>query len=251
MEILRAIVVDDELSSLQNLQQKLLEFCPGIQVVATSRRPEDAIQLIRQHCPDVLFLDIEMPRIDGFKLLELLGEIDFEIIFVTAYNQYAIEAIRISAFDYLVKPVVIKELEATVQRLAGKSRQKTREKFENLRQRLAELKTQEQTIPIPVNDGIDFLQIKEIIRIESSSNYSRIVLANGKTIVVAKLLKEFEDMLSNYRFCRVHNSHLINLVFISKYIRGDGGQIVMRNGDTVDVSRRKKEDFLRLMSFTG
>jgi two-component system LytT family response regulator len=248
MEQLRTILIEDELSSLENLSQKLQEFCPSIRVIATSMRPEEAILLIRHHMPDVIFLDIEMPRMDGFKMLQEIKEIDFEVIFVTAYNQYAIEAIRFSAFDYLVKPVVIKDLLATVERLADKTRRKSKERMEILRQRLSDARSQENTIPVPTSDGIEFLQIREIIRIESNSNYSRIVLDGGRKIVVAKLLREFEDLLGGYRFYRVHNSHLINLLYVKKYVRGDGGQIVMRNGDVVEISRRKKDEVLQLLS---
>ena len=248
MEVLRAVLIDDELSSLQNLQQKLQEFCPAVKVAAAAHRPEDGILLINQYKPDVVFLDIEMPRMSGFKLLEELHDIDFEIIFITAYNHYAIDAIRISAFDYLVKPVAIKELQTTIDRLLKQSQKKSGEKLEVLRKSLSGTKTQEQKIAIPNVDGIEFLQIKNIIRIESSSNYSKLVLQNGQTILVAKLLKDFEDILLAYRFYRVHNSHLINLDYIKKYIRGDGGQVVMSNGDTIDVSRRKKDDFLKIIS---
>jgi two-component system LytT family response regulator len=185
---------------------------------------------------------------NGFKLLEELQDIDFEIIFITAYNHYAIDAIRISAFDYLVKPVAIKELQATVDRLVKQTHKKSGEKLEVLRKSLLDSKTQEQKIAIPTVDGIEFLQIKAILRIESSSNYSKLVLQNGQTILVAKLLKDFEEMLLAYRFYRIHNSHLINLDYIKKYIRGDGGQIVMNNGDTIDVSRRKKDEFLKIIS---
>jgi two-component system LytT family response regulator len=248
MEPLQAVLIDDESSSLENLQQKLQEFCPSIRIVATTKSPEDAISLIRQHKPDVVFLDIEMPRMSGFKVLEELSDLDFEVIFITAYNHYAIEAIRISAFDYLVKPVAIKELISTVDRLVGEHRKLSNEKFEVLRQNLSDTRSQDLKIAIPSGDGIEFMPIKNIIRIEASSNYSRIVLTSGKTMLVAKLLKEFEEMLLKYGFYRVHNSHLINLSCISKYIRGDGGQIVMQNGDIVDVSRRKKDEFLQITS---
>lgn len=248
MEPLRTILIEDEQSSLENLHQKLTEFCPSLRVIATSMRPEEAILLIRHHKPEVVFLDIEMPRMDGFRMLQEIKEVDFEVIFVTAYNQYAIEAIRFSAFDYLVKPVVIKELQAAVERLADKSNHKSKERFEALRQKLSDPRSQENTIPVPTSDGIEFLQIKDIIRIESSSNYSRLILIGGRILVVAKLLREFEELLSPYRFYRVHNSHLINLLFVKKYVRGDGGQIILRNGDVVDVSRRKKDEFLQILS---
>ena len=248
MESLKAILVDDEKNSLENLQQKLQEFCPAIHVIATAQRPEEAIFLINHHKPDVVFLDIEMPRMSGFKMVEELKDVDFEIIFITAYNHYAIEAIRISAFDYLVKPVAVKDLQNSTNRLLENRLRQTREKLEVLKQSLSESRSQEDKIAISTTEGIDFIQVKTIVRIESNSNYSKLVLNNGTSIVVTKLLKDFEEMLGKYRFYRIHNSHLINLACISKYIRGDGGQVVMQNGDMIDVARRKKDEFLKLIS---
>jgi two-component system LytT family response regulator len=247
MHMLKAILVDDELNSLQNLQLKIQEYCPSLRIVAQTQRPEDAIGLIRQHKPDVIFLDIEMPRMSGFKMLEQMDDIDFEIIFITAYNHYAINAIRISAFDYLVKPVAIEDLQQTIARLEQFTVKKYRERADILKRNLANPKTQEDQMAIPTQEGLEFIQIKQIIRIESSSNYSKLVLQNGKTLLVTRQLKDFEELLEDYRFYRIHHSHLINLNYIAKYIRGEGGQITMRNGDVIDVSRRKKEVFLKLI----
>jgi two-component system LytT family response regulator len=247
MQVLKAILVDDELSSLQNLQYKILEYCPSVKVVAQSQNPEEAVRLIQQFKPDVIFLDIEMPRMSGFKMLEQIPEIDFEVIFITAYNHYAINAIRISAFDYLVKPVSIEELQQTIERLGISTVKKTRERADLLKKNLANPKSQEDHIALPANDGLEFIQIRQIIRIESSSNYSKVILQNGQQLLVTRQLKDFEELLQDYRFYRVHHSHLINLNYIAKYVRGDGGQITMRNGDVIDVSRRKKEVFLKLI----
>ena len=247
MQVLKAILVDDELSSLQNLQYKILEYCPSLKVVAQSQNPEEAVRLIHQFKPDVIFLDIEMPRMSGFKMLEQIPEVDFEVIFITAYNHYAINAIRISAFDYLVKPVSIEELQESVERLGISSVKKNRERAELLKKNLSNPKSQDDHIALPANDGLEFIQIKQIIRIESSSNYSKVILQSGQPLLVTRQLKDFEELLQEYRFYRIHHSHLINLNFIAKYTRGDGGQITMRNGDVIDVSRRKKEVFLKLI----
>jgi two-component system LytT family response regulator len=241
---LRAILIDDELTSLKNLEQKLEEFCKSVSVVAATQNPEEAISLIRNLKPDVLFLDVEMPKMNGFRMLETLGDYDAEIIFVTAYNHYAIEAMHISAFDYLVKPVAIEELENAVKRLAEKKSMHTQERLHVLKESIGQVKSQENKIAVPVSDGFEFVVIKNILRIESSSSYSRIFFVNDKSILVTKLLKDFEDILSPYHFFRVHNSHLINLNYIKKYLRGVGGQVLMENGDLVDVSRRKKEEFV-------
>jgi two-component system LytT family response regulator len=248
MEKVKAILIDDELSSLQNLQQKLTEFCPDVKIIAATQKPEEAILLIQQHKPDVIFLDIEMPRMNGFRMLDEIGTFDFEIIFTTAYNHYAVDAIRISAFDYLTKPIAIADLQKAVQRLLATKQQNTREKIEILKASLNDKKSQEDKIAIPVSEGIDFIPIKNIVHIESSSNYSKIYFADGKNLLVTKLLKDFEDMLLPYHFYRIHNSHLINLNYIQKYIKADGGQVLMQNGTVIDVSRRKKEEFLKIIA---
>ncbi len=248
MESIKAILVDDEKASLQNLQQKLTEFCPDVRILALAESPEDAIVQIRQLRPDVVFLDIEMPRMSGLRLLEEIGDYKGEIIFTTAYNHYAVEAIRISAFDYLVKPVSIDELQQAVIRLKKQRESENREKLDVLRHALSESRSQEDKIAVPMAEGLEFIQIKSIVHIESSSNYSRIHLLEGKNLLVSRILKDFEDILIPYQFYRVHHSHLINLKYIRKYIRGEGGQVQMQNGDVIDVSRRKKDEFLRLIS---
>jgi two-component system, LytTR family, response regulator len=247
---LKAIVIDDEVISLQNLRQKLVEFCPDIDVIATAQRPEEAILLIRQHNPDVIFLDIEMPRMSGFRMLDELNDLRFEIIFTTAYNHYAIDAIRVKAFDYLMKPVGIKELQNAVERLMEHVAEKKGATTGVSQVYHHGYRNQEEKISIPTSDGLEFIPIKTIVHIVSSSNYSKIFLNDGKSIFVTRLLGEFEEMLVPYNFFRVHNSHLINLSYIIKYIRGEGGQVIMQNGDVIDVSRRKKDDFLKVLSHT-
>ena len=248
MESLKAILVDDELNSLQNLEQKIIEFCPDVIIVGKSQEPEEAIAMIRQLQPDMVFLDIEMPRISGFRVLEALGDLSLQIIFTTAYNHYAIDAIRSSAFDYLVKPISVEELQNAVNRLLLKQNNHHIEKLNILKKGLQENKSQEDSIAIPTSEGMELVQIKQIVRVESLSNYSKIYLVTGQTFVVTRLLKEFEEMLSGYRFYRVHHSHVINLFYVKKYIRGDGGQVVLQNGETIDVARRKRDEFLKLIT---
>ena len=244
---IRAILIDDELNSLKNLRQKLEEFCKPVQVVAMAQKPEEALFLIRHHKPDLLFLDIEMPKMSGFEILEELGDYEAEIIFITAYNQYAIDAIRISAFDYLVKPVAIDDLQKAVNRLMLSRAGKTRERLHVLKDGLGEPRSQDNKIAVPTNDGLEFVMISDIIRIESVSYYSKLFLVSGQVTLVTRLLKDFEELLAPYRFFRVHNSHLVNLRYIRKFSRSEGGQVVMENGDVVDVSRRRREEFLKYL----
>ena len=248
MTQIRAILIDDELPSLQNLEQKITEFCPDIKIIGSTQKPEEAIQLIEHSRPDVIFLDIEMPRMNGFKMLEEIREKDFDIVFTTAYSLYAIDAVRISAFDYLVKPVSVKDLQNCVARLFKDQAKQTPEKLDVLRQNLSDSRSQNDKITISTNEGVEFIEIKNILRIESSSNYSKMFFTDGKSLLVTKLLKDFEEILTPYRFYRIHNSHLINLSYIKKYIRGDGGQVVMQNDEIIDVARRKKEEFLKLIN---
>ncbi|MEJ7588318.1 MAG: LytTR family DNA-binding domain-containing protein [Ferruginibacter sp.] len=248
MEKIKAILVDDELSSLQNLRQKLDEFCPDLQVVAMAQKPEEAMLLIRHHKPDVIFLDIEMPKMSGFRMLDELGHCDFEIIFTTAYNHYAVDAIRISAFDYLMKPIAIKDLQMAVDRLGKLHFSQTKEKIEILKTSMNDKKSQEDKIAIPTSEGLEFIPIKNILHVESSSNYSKIYFKESKPIIVTKLLKDFEDMLVPYRFYRIHNSHLINLNYIQKYVKAQGGQVIMQDGTIIDVARRKKDEFLKMLA---
>jgi two-component system, LytTR family, response regulator len=249
MEKIKAILIDDELSSLQNLGQKIEEFCTDIQVIAMVQKPEEAMLLIKHHKPDLIFLDIEMPKMSGFRMLDELGEYDFEIIFTTAYNHYAIDAIRISAFDYLMKPIAIKELQISVDRLLKlRSFSQTKEKIDVLKNSMSEKKSQEDKIAIPTSEGLEFIPIKNIVHIESSSNYCKIFFKESKSLLVTKLLKDFEDMLLPYHFYRIHNSHLINLNYIQKYVKANGGQVMMQDGTVIDVARRKKEEFLKMIA---
>ncbi|MCW5913206.1 MAG: response regulator transcription factor [Chitinophagaceae bacterium] len=245
---LKTIIVDDELPSLQNLEQKIREFCPDLEIIATIQKPELAAQIINSQKFDLLFLDIEMPRINGFKLLELITDRQFDIVFTTAYNHYAIDAIRISAFDYLLKPIGVSELQATINRLIENKSGSTQQRLDVLKKSLSGNLSQEDRISINTTEGIEFYQIKEIVYIESSSNYSKLHLENGKVLLVTRLLKEFDELLTPYSFFRVHHSYLINLNHLKKYIKGDGGQVVLSNGDTLDVSRRRKDEFIKALN---
>ena len=249
MEKNKAIIIDDELSSLQNLQQKLAEFCPTVTVVATAQKPEDAILLINHHKPDVIFLDIEMPKMNGFEMLNNIKEKSFQIIFTTAYDQYAIKAIKYAAFDYLLKPVDIEELKTAVSRAGNTETQQTKKQIELLQQNMEHPKKQLNKLAIPTLEGLLFFDINDIIHLEANSNYTFIHFSGKPKITASKTLKEFEDILPEDIFFRTHHSHLINLNYIKRYIKGDGGQIELQNGTYVDVSRRKKEEFLKAIGY--
>jgi two-component system, LytTR family, response regulator len=248
MDPITTILVDDEHSSLENLEQKIRELCPELKIIACVETPQEAIFLIRHHNPDVIFLDIEMPHMNGFRMLNELGDYTAEIIFTTAYNHYSVDALRLSAFDYLMKPISITDLKEAVTRLSKHMAGSTRERLEVLRQNLNKNISQDNRIAVPTWEGLEFIHLRNVVRIESNSNYSRIFFTTGPSLLVTKQLKEFEEMLVPYRFCRVHNMHLINLNYVKRYLRGEGGRVVMENGDEIDVSRRKKDDFLKLIN---
>jgi two-component system LytT family response regulator len=247
--MLKAIVVDDEHKSCENLKILLEDFCTNIKVVQMAHSVADAIIAIQEHQPDVVFLDIQMQKETGFDLLKKISNIDFEVIFTTAYSEYAIDAIRFSAIDYLLKPIDIGELKAAVDKLSKKSSNKLiSQKVDILMQNFKSENAENYRLAISDSDGITFVNINEIIYCEGSSNYTNFYLQNGKKHIVPKTLKEYEELLSNYNFFRIHNSYLINLKEVKKYFRGDGGYVEMSNTDKLDVSKRKKEFFLKKIS---
>jgi len=247
--MLRAIIVDDEQKSCENLKILLEDFCTNVEVLQMANSVADAIAAIQKHKPDVIFLDIQMQKETGFDLLKKLSEIDFEIVFVTAYSEYAIDAFKFSAIDYLLKPIDISELKAAVAKISKKTTDRLiNKKVDILMQNFKAENTDNYRLAISDADGITFVNINEIIYCEGSSNYTNFYLQNGKKYIVAKTLKEYEELLSNYNFFRIHNSYLINLKEVKKYFRGDGGYVQMSNDEKLDVSKRKKESFLKKIS---
>jgi two-component system LytT family response regulator len=244
--IMTAIIIDDELKGRIALRQKIKDYCSDVELVAEASDGEEGLRLIEQHHPDIVFLDIEMPRMSGFDMLQHLPRKNFHLIFTTAYDQYAIKAIKFAAFDYLLKPVDIEELQAAVTRIASerKSADNTTGKLEVLKHNLQN-RTSFGKIAIPTMEGLLFFNVNDIVHIEAQSNYTVFHFSNQPRLTVSKTLKEFEEILPSDIFFRPHHSHIINLHYIKRYIKGDGGQIEMQNGNFVDVSRRKKEEFLK------
>ncbi|MDO6430848.1 LytTR family DNA-binding domain-containing protein [Flavitalea sp. BT771] len=243
--MITAIIIDDEPKGRLALRQKLMDYCPDVTVAGEAGDGEEGLRLIEDLQPNIVFLDIEMPRISGFDMLLRVRQQNFHLIFSTAYDHYAIKAIRFAAFDYLLKPVDIEELKAVIQRIKNNPQQgSTATKIEALAHNLKHTLNK---IAISTIDGLLFFDIGDIIHIEAHSNYTVFSFVNRPKLTVSKTLKEFEDLLPPQLFFRPHHSHLINLHFIKRYIKGDGGTIEMQNGELVDVSRRKKEEFLKLI----
>jgi two-component system LytT family response regulator len=247
--MIKALVVDDEKKARDILTGMLNAHCPQVNVIGQADSVSLAEELIRSTKPDLVFLDIEMPFGNGFDLLDRTRDLNFDVVFTTAFDHYAVKAIKFSAFDYLLKPIDVDELKIAVDRLIQnkKDQNSFNVKIENL---LSEIKIngKPKRIAIPSLEGISIVNIDEIIRCEADTNYTRIYLINGEAILVSKTLKEYEDLLTEYHFVRVHHHNLINLNHVQKYIKGEGGYAIMSDGSSVEVSRRKKTEFLEKLS---
>ena len=248
--MLKAILIDDEESNLSSLKEKLLRNCPQVKIIALCTNAKQAIEYIDNQQPDIVFLDIEMPVMNGFLMLQNLSYKKFELIFTTAYDHYAVKAIRFSALDYLVKPIEIEELKSAVLRAEEKRQHvKTNEQLEMLLENLSQKQAFFQKIAIPTSEGLQFIRISEIIYLEASINYTNIFLSNQQKLLVSRTLKEFEDILPVQIFLRIHHSYIINKEYAEKYIRGEGGQVLLSNGVILDVSKRKKGEFLKAIGY--
>jgi two-component system LytT family response regulator len=247
--MITAIIIDDEAKGRLALREKLLAYCMQVKVLAEATNGQEALMLIQQHKPQLIFLDIEMPRMNGFEMLNELSEKKFHIIFTTAYDQYAIKAIKYAAFDYLLKPIDIEELKTAIEKIDAKENNQTQKQIELLQQNMQHPKKQLNKLAIPTLEGLLFFDINDIVHLEANSNYTNIYFTNKTKVTASKTLKEFEEMLSEEIFFRTHHSYIINLNYIKRYIKGDGGQIELQNGAYIDVARRKKEEFLKAIGY--
>jgi two-component system LytT family response regulator len=239
--MINAVIIDDERHSCDALKMLLAKCCPQVHVTAICFSGEEGIKTIGETKPQLVFLDIEMPHMNGFQMLEQLPRIDFEIIFATSYDQYAITAFKFSALDYLLKPVDREELEKAVQKVSKKINPPVSQQLEILLQKINQPATAVQRIALPTMQGLEFVPVDSIISCSSSNNYTEFFLADKKRLLVSRTLKEIEDMLADHLFLRVHNSHVVNLNAILRYIKGEGGYLVMTDDSKVDVSRSRKE----------
>jgi two-component system, LytTR family, response regulator len=242
--MINAIIIDDEIHCRKTLQMLLKEYCPDVRVTEQCSDAESGLIAIQRHKPDLIFLDIEMPNMNGFEMLEKITEINFEIIFTTSYDQYAIKAIRFSALDYLLKPVEREELQRAVQKVSQRLQFPIPQQLEILLQKIHQPISPIQRIALPTMEGLQMIAVSSIISCASDSNYTVFFLKNKQKIIVSRPLKEIEEMLEEYSFLRVHNSYLVSLNEIDKYVKGEGGYLVMTDGSSIDVSRSKKETLL-------
>ncbi|MEO5562266.1 MAG: LytTR family DNA-binding domain-containing protein [Chitinophagaceae bacterium] len=243
--MITALIVDDDAKNIRILRGLLEEFCPQIRITGEANSVDEAMALIKNEKPALVFLDIEMPYGSGFELLDQLMPVDFEVIFITAYDNYAIKAIKYCALDYLLKPVNIKELLLAVKKVADQVHSKdTRSKLKMFFDHFKPKQTELQKIAVPTMEGLMFLDMKEIVRCEAKGSYTQIFLLDGKKITTTQTIKELEESLPETIFFRVHNSHMVNLNYIKKYFRGRGGYIVMEDDTNIEVASRRKDSFL-------
>lgn len=240
---MRAVVVDDIEKFRDNLIQDLSDYCPEVEVVGTADGVISAAKEIKSKQPDVVFLDIQINQGTAFDLLEVLGNVDFKIIFTTASDEYAIKAFKLSAIDYLLKPIDIDELKVAVAKVSKGNE----DDYQLLKSNIKEEEKSNKRLALHSQDKIEIVEIGNIIRCESNINYTKFFFADGGKMLVTKTLKEFDKMLSEFGFYRVHQSHLINIEHLKEYMKIDGGYLKMQDGASVPISTRKKSSVLKLL----
>lgn len=243
MNKITCIILDDEPGNVTTLKVLLAEYCPDVVVLATANNSKDGLQIIQELNPQIVFLDIEMPYGNAFDLLDQFSEIKFEVIFVSAFNNYALKAFKYAAVDYILKPVNINELVEAVSKAA--KRVEMKDINNRLHVLLQNLKSdgRSKKLGLPTIEGFHFVNVGSIMYLEADKSYTNVCLDNNKKVVVSRNLKEFEELLPEADFCRVHHSHIININFIKKYFKGRGGYVEMEDGAKIEVSARKKDDF--------
>jgi len=252
--MLKTLIIDDEPESLQAVTNQIKTFCPQLKILASCDSAASGIEAINLHQPDLIFLDIEMPGMTGLEMLRTFNEIKFGVIFITAYNKYAMDAIKLSALDYILKPMDTVELMNAVKKAEEKfSREKTMKRFQVMLDLMEgrtspEEKKQSHTIALPTLDAIIYVQLDEIVNIEAHQNYCKFHFVDRPAILISKNIGTYEESLVPFNFMRVHRSHIVNLSQVHEFRRTDGGALVLKNGNTVDISRNKKEEVLKRLS---
>jgi len=247
--MIRCVLIDDESNSLEMMEWLLKTYCPQVQIEAMCNSAEKGIEAIEKHKPDVVFLDIEMPHMNGFDMLEHFDRLSFDVVFCTAYDQFAIKAFRYSALNYLLKPVDPEDLKETIRRLEERKSSPSKEQIELLLQNIhTQQKPTVQRIALTTGDGMIFVSTSDILYCQAESNYTAVVLEGRKKVLVSKVLKDIDEALAGPDFFRIHNSYLINLNKIKKFVRGEGGYVIMEDNATVSISRSRRQEFMELFS---
>jgi len=240
---MRAVIIDDEQHCITTLKWSLQQYCHDIEVVGVANNGETGFLLIKETHPDLVFLDIEMPILSGIDMLLKLDEIDFKVIFTTAYDKYAVKAIKLNALDFLLKPIDKDELVTSIGKAKKEMNSITKKQVEHLSE-THKTKIVDK-IALSLGNGIQFINLSEIVRVEADGNYCNFILVDKRKILLSKKLGNAEEILiDNASFYRAHKSHIINLKYVDRYIRGEGGEIIMCDGTSISLSRSKKEEFM-------
>ena len=244
--MISAVLIDDEKHCLETLNMTLTRYCKDVQIVEECRSAKKGLEAIARHKPDLVFLDIEMPMMNGFEMLEQFTEIPFAVIFTTSYDQYAIKAFRYSALDYLLKPIDPEELTAAVRKVASKKNLPFAEQFDMLLKQIKRKGSGFEKIAVPTIEGFELIRADQIIRCEADDNYTHLYLKDRAKIVACRMLKEMEELLQEFQFfVRVHNSYVVNMNEVVRYVRGDGGYLLMSDGSTVSISKSRRESLVK------
>lgn len=247
--MIRAVIIDDEVDACETLRMALERYCPTVQLLQTCTSAEDGIVTIRTLKPDVVFLDVQMPEMSGFDLLQHIDSISFAVIFVSAYDQYAIRAIRFSAVDYLLKPVNAGELVAAVARVAENGITRERQvRVSSLMQNASALTGPITRVAVPLGDTIEMFETRDIIYCKAEGSYSYVYRTNHRKTLVSRHLKDFENLLADAGFFRIHHSFLINIRHVQRVVKSEGGYVVMSDDHELDISRRKRDEFLNILT---
>jgi two-component system LytT family response regulator len=250
--MVKAILVDDEKNALEILEWQLHTYCPHVHITELCTSADEGIAAIHRHGPHLVFLDIEMPHKNGFELLRPFPDPAFAVIFTTAYDQFAVQAFKFAALDYLLKPIGAEELVAAVQRYEKKPQPSPfKDQLELLRQHYAHPALAPSKLPFATQDGITFVKPEHIARCESSSNYTTLYFTDKAKLIVSKTLKEVEELLQPHGFLRVHHSHLLNVQQVSRYVKAEGGYIEMSDGTLVPIARQRKDLVLSVLLNIG
>lgn len=248
--MISVVLVDDETECLDVLEADLQRLCPDFQILQKFDNPLEALQFINQNHIDALFLDISMPLLNGFDLLKQVPNIDFDVVFVTAYDNFALKAFEFCAVDYLVKPTTKESIIRAADRIRNKH--KNLNMKQNIALLLANMQKdiqKRQQVAIPTFEGLEFVNMQHISYAKADGNYTTIVLQNQEKIMISKTLKEFEGILNDSTFARIHNSYLVNLEHVKKYLKGEAGSVVLNDGTTLQVSRANKTKLMSMVKF--
>jgi two-component system LytT family response regulator len=246
--MLRTVIIDDDRLARKILRRIIGQNFSELEIVGEADCVEGGLQFIQEVAPDLVFLDIEMPDGTGFDLIEQVNEVDFRLVFVTSYNDYAITAFKYSAFDYILKPVLPENVKSTVQRILKTSGIKQKAAFASLKSQIEHPAEQaDPTIALPEMNGFAIIKVKNILRCEGERNYTRVFYKDGSSVLISRTLLEFDQLLVPHGFFRIHRSHLVNLSCISRYVKTDGGMVEMIDKSQLKVSPKFKDDLLQLL----